>query len=85
MSLNIKNEETVRLVRELADELGVSMTAAIADAVKARLESVRSEPAAGDFDVDAVLALAREMRERIGDADLFQELEDLYDEMGLPK
>ena len=85
MSLNIKNEETVRLVRELADELGMSMTAAIADAVKARLESVRSEPAASDFDVEAVLALAREMRERIGDADLFQELEDLYDEMGLPK
>jgi hypothetical protein len=85
MSLNIKNEETVRLVRELADAMGVSMTAAIADAVKVRLESVRSEPAAGDFNVEAVLALTREMRERIGDADLFQELEDLYDEMGLPK
>jgi len=29
MSLNIKNEETVRLVRELADQLHVSMTAAM--------------------------------------------------------
>ena len=33
MSLNIKNEETVRLVRELASELDVSLTVAITDAV----------------------------------------------------
>ncbi len=50
MGLNIKNEETVRLVRELADQLHVSMTAAITDAVTARLAQVRTpEPA---FDVD---------------------------------
>lgn len=86
MSLNIKNEQTVRLVRELADELGVSMTAAITDAVRARLDAVRSEPAPDDFDVEAVLALAREMRARIGDADLNREIDDLYDEeTGLPK
>ena len=45
MSLNIKNEETVRLVRELAGELHVSMTAAITDAVRARLEQLRTTQA----------------------------------------
>ena len=43
MSLNIKNEETVRLVRELAAELDVSLTAAITDAVRVRLEQARAE------------------------------------------
>ena len=44
MSLNIKNEETVRLVRELADELDISMTAAITEAVRrpARAAASRS-------------------------------------------
>jgi hypothetical protein len=86
VSLNIKNEETVRLVRELADELGVSMTAAITDAVQARLASVRRDAPQGDFDVEDMLALAREIRARIGDADLNREIDDLYDdETGLPK
>jgi antitoxin VapB len=86
MSLNIKNEETVRLVRELADELHVSMTAAITDAVRARLEAVRVDRTAQeDAYVERVLAIAAEMRERLGDADLSKEIDDLYDEMGLPK
>ena len=42
MGLNIKNEETVRLVRELADQLHVSMTVVITDAVTARLAQVRA-------------------------------------------
>lgn len=87
MSLNIKNEETVRLVRELADELHVSMTAAITDAVRARLEAVRVDRTAQGEDayVERVLAIAAEMRERLGDADLNSEIDDLYDEMGLPR
>jgi hypothetical protein len=86
MSLNIKNEETVRLVRELANELGVSMTAAITDAVRIRLEQVRVETPDDDFDIEQVLALAREMRERMGEEYLSQDFDALlYDEMGLPK
>jgi hypothetical protein len=86
MSLNIKNEETVRLVRELAGELDVSMTAAIADAVRARLEQLRAGTPEGDFDEEEVLALAREMRERLGEEYLSQDFDALlYDEMGLPK
>ena len=45
MSLNIKNEETVRLVQaSWPTKLDVSMTAAITDAVRARLDEIRSEP-----------------------------------------
>jgi antitoxin VapB len=85
MSLNIKNEETVRLVRELADALDVSMTAAITDAVRARLAEVQAEPKPA-FDVEEVLALAREIGNRLGHDYLSQDFDELlYDEMGLPK
>ena len=85
MSLNIKNEATVRLVRELAEALHVSMTAAITDAVQARLLQLHAhtEPA---FDVDAVLAEWAEMGERMGKEYLSQDFDALlYDERGLPK
>jgi len=86
MSLNIKNEETVRLVRELADELHVSMTAAIGDAVRARLAAVRTERLEDDADWDRAMALIAEMRERMGPDYLAQDFDALlYDEMGLPR
>ena len=43
MSLNIKNEETCRLARELADLTGESMTGAITVALEERLERERHE------------------------------------------
>ncbi|MCU0505427.1 MAG: type II toxin-antitoxin system VapB family antitoxin [Chloroflexi bacterium] len=88
MSLNIKNEETVRLVRELADELHISLTAAVEDAVRTRLDQVRAEERERDVE-----ARAREMAElwgalgdRLGQDYLSQDFDALlYDEMGLPK
>jgi hypothetical protein len=86
MSLNIKNEETVRLVRELADALDVSMTAAITDAVRARLAEVRATETGPAFDVEEFLEFARELGNRIGHDYLSQDFDELlYDEMGLPK
>jgi len=88
MSLNIKNEETVRLVRELAGELDVSMTAAITEAVRARLEQLRKTQEDDDFDrdIERGLAIAAEMRELMGEEYLSQDFDAiLYDEMGLPK
>jgi hypothetical protein len=86
MSLNIKNEETVRLVRELAKLLDTSLTAAITDAVTVRLADIRAASAKGDFDIEAVLALGKEMRERMGEEYATQDFDALlYDEMGLPK
>lgn len=86
MALNIKNEETVRLVRELADALDVSMTAAITDAVQARLDQVRAASPEPAFDEEEILALAAEMRRLAGEEYLSQDFDALlYDEMGLPK
>jgi len=47
MGLNIKNEETQKLARELARLTGESMTAAITKAVRERLDRVRNEHGAG--------------------------------------
>jgi hypothetical protein len=86
MSLNIKNEETVRLVRELADELDVSLTAAITEAVRARLDQVRAERGELAFDVEAVLEAWGELGDRLGQEYLGQDFDALlYDEMGLPR
>ncbi len=88
MSLNIKNVETVRLVRELADQLDMSMTAAVTEAVQARLAQVRAQLDDEEFDrdIERGLALAREMRERMGEEYASQDFDALlYDEMGLPK
>jgi antitoxin VapB len=43
MALNIKNEETHQLARELARRTGETMTAAVTTAVRERLERVRRE------------------------------------------
>ncbi len=87
MSLNIKNPETYRLVKELADETGLSMTAAVTEAVRARLEQLRN--AHGDDPqarVERMLSMAAEIRQRAPAGYFDQDFDELlYDEMGLPK
>jgi antitoxin VapB len=81
MSLNIKNAETYRLVRELAELTGESMTEAVSTAVRERLERCRA-----DFDSAEVLEVAREIRQRFPPGYLdVDHSELLYDEQGLPK
>lgn len=87
MSLNIKNEETHRLVKELADETGLSMTAAVTEAVRQQLARIR---AVQDDDpetrVERMLELAAEIRRRAPAGYFDQDFDELlYDEMGLPK
>jgi antitoxin VapB len=81
MSLNIKNPDTYRLVKELSDLTGESMTAAVTEAVRERLERLRADFAPGE-----ILEIAREIRARLppGYLDLDHD-ELLYDENGLPK
>lgn len=43
MSLNIKNEQTHRLVRQLAELTGQTQTSAVEDAVRRRLEELESD------------------------------------------
>lgn len=85
MSLNIKNAETARLIRELADLTGESMTGAVTEAVIERLERLRhaeDEPAMAQ----RILAIAADMRARLPDDFFDIEHGDLlYDEDGLPR
>jgi antitoxin VapB len=82
MALNIKNAETYRLVRELADSTGESLTEAVTVAVRERLERVRSI----DTEIEDILELVDRIRERVP-SDFFDvDVDDLlYDEDGLPK
>jgi antitoxin VapB len=81
VSLNIKNAETYRLIRELADATGESLTQAVTTAVRERLERVRE-----DFDVEDVREMAQQIREALprGYLDLDHDAL-LYDDDGLPR
>lgn len=87
MALNIKNPETYRLVRELADATGESMTAAVTEAVRERLQRVRAEqPDDVEARVQRILELAAVIRDNAPPGYFDQDFDELlYDEMGLPK
>jgi antitoxin VapB len=84
MSLNIKNEEAHRLVRELAESTGESMTTAVTRAVRERLERVSQRRKKNKL--ERILKIAKECAplwkepfRSVDHGDL------LYDEKGLPK
>ena len=84
MSLNIKNEKTHRLVRELARATGESMTAAVDKAVRERLERVRTTKKGGL--AERLLQIGRECAAHMKEPYLsIDHGEMLYDEKGLPK
>jgi antitoxin VapB len=86
MSLNIKNERTHALVRQLAALSGMSQTEAVEDAVTRRLEqlSSASEPDT-NARVERIMALAADISSRLG-PESFEDVNDwLYDENGLPR
>ncbi len=86
MSLNIKNPVTYQLAKELADATGESMTSAVTEAIRERLGRVRAERGDGESQIDRLLALAREIGDRMPPGYLDIDHGDLlYDEMGLPK
>ena len=82
MSLNIKNEETCRLARELAELTGETITGAITVALRERLERKRViEERIRKMHETAkrCAALLREGPSAVEHGDFF------YDERGLPK
>jgi antitoxin VapB len=84
MSLNIKNEEAHRLAQELARLTGESMTAAVTEAVRERLERVRRKRAAGL--ADRLLAIGKDCAAHLKEP--FRSVDHgelLYDERGLPR
>ena len=81
MSLNIKNEETHRLAQELAAMTGESLTAAVTEAVRERLERVKSKGMK-----ERLMKIAKECAPRWKEPFRSMDHGDLlYDEKGLPK
>jgi antitoxin VapB len=85
MSLNIKNEETYRLVQELSKRTGESLTAAVTVAVKERLERLDSEAKKAGL-AERLLAIGRDSASHLSEPWLsLDHGELLYGEDGLPK
>ncbi len=85
MSLNIKNDETCLLARNLASLTGETMTGAITVALRERLERERRRMDA-DAGVRDLLAIGRRCAKSLKPGPSAVEHGDLlYDERGLPK
>jgi antitoxin VapB len=84
MSLNIKNEEAHRLAEELARLTGESLTAAVTQAVRERLERVRSARKMGL--ANQLLAIGKDCGGRLKKPSRSADHgELLYDANGLPR
>lgn len=84
MSLNIKSEKTHRMVRELARLTGESMTVAVGEAVRERLERVKG--GSKQELAERLLQIGRECAAHMKEP--FKSIDHgdlLYDEKGLPK
>ena len=85
MSLNIKNEETCSLARELAKLTGETMTGAITVALRERLDRERRRSGI-DARARELRAIADRCARLLGPGPSAVEHGDiLYDEQGLPK
>lgn len=83
MSLNIKDPEAHKLAQLLADETGETMTAAVTQALRERLDRVRRQRKR-----DAILAEIHAISARsaaVLHGPPIDHAELLYDENGLPK
>jgi len=90
MALNIKNEETTRMVRELASLKGVSLVVAVTEATREALEREKKQRERVDGKnglASWLMEISRETAPLMNDGRSSKELMDeLYDEeTGLPK
>lgn len=84
MSLNIKNEETHRLAKELATLTGESMSQAVTVAIKQRLDAVRGS--SSEQIAVKLLEMGADCARRWKEPWASREHgEILYDDLGLPK
>jgi antitoxin VapB len=83
MGLNIKNDETQALAKELAKLTGESLTTAVTEALRERLNRLQRRGMA-----DRLMEIGRMAAEQLNASGepKMMEIEDLYDEKtGLPK
>ena len=84
MGMNIKNEETYKLTKQLAKLTGESLTTAVTEAVRERLVRVRSER--GDDLAERLLVIGRDCAAHLKKPfHTIDHGEMLYDDRGLPK
>jgi antitoxin VapB len=84
MGFNIRNEESHRLVAQLAKLTGESMTTAVTIAVRERLERVRREQ--GLSLADRLLTIGKDCAAHLKEPFRSADHGDLlYDERGLPR
>ena len=84
MSLNIKNQETHRLARELAELTGETMTGAVTVALKERLEREQRERSVEER-LRRMRAISKSIAKSLRPGPSAVEHGDfLYDERGLP-
>lgn len=84
MGMNIKNDETHRLVQELAKLTGESLTTAITKAVRERLSRIRK--AKGKSLADRLVAIGEDCASHLKEPFLSADHGDLlYDDKGLPR
>lgn len=85
MSLNIKNPEAHRLATELSKLTGETLTDAVTQALREKVERLRSKK----FDqkkFDAIMRIARDAASRMSPETKALDIDEfLYDENGLPK
>lgn len=81
MALNIKDQKTHELVKELADITGVSQTAAVRSAVEEKLLKLHREGLKARW-----LEIIKDTGPRFGEHLSSETMDELlYDENGLPK
>ena len=87
MSLNIKNETTHALVRQLAALTGQSQTSAVEDAVRRRIAEVEQSRTDEEQErrrrIRAVIRRAQQLPNTGRTTD--EIMDELYDETGLPR
>jgi antitoxin VapB len=84
VGFNIKNEQTHRLAKKLADLTGESMTAAVTEAIRERLERVQR--ARGSSLAARLLATGKRTAAHVKEPFRSTDHADLlYDERGLPR
>ena len=82
MSLNVKDPEVYRLAQAVAEATGETMTRAVKEALRERLERLRARR--GRASVEELLAIAKRASAQVKRPYL-DHAEFLYDERGLPK
>ena len=84
MSMNIKNKEANQLARQLSKLTGESLTLAVTEAVRERLDRVRSEHGVGL--AERLLLIGRDCAAHLKEPFRSIDHDDmLYDDRGLPE